>query len=650
MTAYLIPGLVIGIAYSLAALGLVVTYRTTGVLNLANGAIAFVAGEFFYNLVDAHALNPLVAGAVTLFLFAPLLGLVLWATVFRKLESAPFAVTLVSTIGLAIALPALMRIIYRHGPVIAAPGLLKNGREIHEIWGLTVSGDQLVAIVGGTIVIAIVIVVLNVTPIGLTMRAVVDSHDVAVLMGTRTELVSASAWMLGAFLAGTAGILLTPIVQLDPVVFTELTVASLSVALFGQLRRMGQAWLGGMLLGITSALLIRYSPSGGLISSGIRPSLPFLLLVVLLLFRGRSLDAVEGERPQSLLTTPSRWLGVTRFHLERPALVIILLLVPLVVSAYWAGVLVAGFAFAIVFLSFSLAVGEGGLVPLCQASFAGLGGFVGGQIAESHGLSPLAAIAIGGIVAMAAGFAIAVIGMRFGRLGFALLTLAFALFADRFLFRIESLVPRNGIDFADFKLFGIDFASERPMLYLYMAIFALAAFGVWKLRKSGLGLYFAAARGNRVVAESTGVSTKSLRVTAFTLAAGLAGVGGVMLGLYQRHLGPEDVTTLTALVWIAVAITMGSFGVFAPLLAGLSYALLPALLLGLPTRFAELPVVLFGLGAVSLAQDPRGVVASTRDSLAQLKDKLVRGRSSVPSPTPGHAGDAAGLTDVPGRV
>src|ERR1700754_3947266 len=123
MSAYIVSGLILGALYAISSIGLVLTYKTTRVLNLAHGAVAYVVAELYYELVHESGWAIVPAAVVCLGVFAPLLGLTLWWTVFRRLTNAPTVVKLVSTIGLLVALPALARMIFAHGQIFAAPGL-----------------------------------------------------------------------------------------------------------------------------------------------------------------------------------------------------------------------------------------------------------------------------------------------------------------------------------------------------------------------------------------------------------------------------------------------------------------------------------------------------------------------------------------------
>ena len=125
---YIFPGLVIGAVYAILGNSITLTYSATGVLNLATGTIAYVIADLFYNLVAVHGWSLLAAGLFSIVLVAPLFGLLLWATVFRQMEGSNLVVQVVATIGLAVALPALMQVIFPDQQVQQAPARLGHGR------------------------------------------------------------------------------------------------------------------------------------------------------------------------------------------------------------------------------------------------------------------------------------------------------------------------------------------------------------------------------------------------------------------------------------------------------------------------------------------------------------------------------------------
>jgi branched-chain amino acid transport system permease protein len=219
------------------------------------------------------------------------------------------------------------------------------------------------------------------------------------------------------------------------------------------------------------------------------------------------------------------------------------------------------------------------------------------------------------------------VGARLGALEFGLFTLAFGLFADNFLFNWHGLVPPLvGRNFGTPVLFGSHLSSVRQQYYLFAVVLGLALLGVaWYKRRVG-ALYTNAGRMNGVLASATGVDPRVGRIVAFSIASFLAGVGGGLIGIYQLHLSPQDVTTSIGLVWLAVVVLMGIRSFTAAVVAGLGFAVFPALVAQwLPIRLGPVTTVLFGTGALVLAQDPRGLLSLHGHQFRSLFES-VRGR------------------------
>ena len=144
--SYIFPGLVIGAVYAILGNSITLTYSATGVLNLATGSMAFVVADTFYYLVAVVRLVAVGGRApVHRAPSRPLLGLLLWAAVFRRMEPSDFVVQVVATIGIAVALPALAQI-PPHGQVQQSPGIVPNGLYLVHFWFVNATRDQLAAI------------------------------------------------------------------------------------------------------------------------------------------------------------------------------------------------------------------------------------------------------------------------------------------------------------------------------------------------------------------------------------------------------------------------------------------------------------------------------------------------------------------------
>jgi branched-chain amino acid transport system permease protein len=604
---------VVGSVWAIVASGLVLTYSTTGVLNLGYGAVSYALADCFFLLRTEQGWDGWEAAVFTVFVIAPALALLLWRTVFRKLEGKGIVANLVSTIGLAVALPAFMEFFFPHEQVFVAPGLFDNGTRILRFWSIALSINQIAAIAGAVIVALGLGAVISLTKAGLVMRATVNRPDVAQLMGVRTTWVSAASWIVSCQLAAIGGILLAPILQLDQVVFIDLTVAALSVALVAGLTSLPLAYVSGIALGILSGWLSQFSGSGSVLASSLRPGLSFVVIVLALLLR-RSPLTVRTEltpafpAPVKVRTGRRRTLG--------GIISVLALSLPLLLSDYWRGLLGLGVIYALIFLSFTITLGRAGILSLGQAAIAGLGAFAAGYAAVHWGLPLLLAIVVGVVFAALCAGLIALVGLKLGVIGFGLLTLGVATFCDDAIFQIQSFVPRQGYTFNSFSFFGLfEIGSETSIMYFAAASFAVGALVIAMLKVRVAGLCMEAMELNPDAAESSGIAVRRYRTAAFMLGAVFAAYGGALFGVYQLSIGAPDVITFTGLIWLAVLVTLGRRTATAALVAGLIYSLLPAVLsnFNLPLKYGSLPPMLFGLGGLSLAQDPRGLVALYRD-------------------------------------
>jgi len=294
LAAYTVIGLGLGAIFALAALGIVLIYRATGVLNFAHGAMGmfstFVAWQVFYGWVHPSWMPTWALTAVAVLVglaFAVVLGLVLELAVFQWVRTRPPVTKAVITIGVLLALQSAASLIWKnnqyHLPIYLAP----------QTWTREVAG---VPIGANTIVIVVVAIglafglaaFLQFTRLGRAMRAVSDDPVSASLWAVPVGKVGAVSWMLGSFIAAVAGILITPFINFDTTSLTLLIVDSLAAALIGGLVSLPLTVLGGFVLG-----LLETYPQIWIQSLGLpRLIALFVILAVLIVRSPRGLPGV----------------------------------------------------------------------------------------------------------------------------------------------------------------------------------------------------------------------------------------------------------------------------------------------------------------------------------------------------------------------
>ena len=239
------------------------------------------------------------------------------------------------------------------------------------------------------------------------------------------------------------------------------------------------------------------------------------------------------------------------------------------------------------------------------------------------------AAAIGGLFVLLIDALPALIGRLRGRppvrlsgLYLSLATLAFALMADKTIFQREGIIGgASGIEVS-----RPDWLQGDHAWFMFVfGVFALIGFMVILIRKGTTGRLLAALRGSDPAAASVGINGMALRITLFALAAGVAGLGGGMLTLHFQNATPNETISILGIVWVVLVVTIGARTVDGAANAAISFVVFAWLLgeLGLPPRVR---VVFFGLGAITYARHPEGIVEfQTRKSiLAQMRQRAAQ--------------------------
>jgi branched-chain amino acid transport system permease protein len=650
---YVIAGLVLGGIYAIASAGLVVTYLSAGILNFSFGALAYFIARFFYYLHSQHHWGIPAAFLVAVVLSGPALGIFLYFTLFRLLRLSSPLIKVVATLGLSVTIAPLATLFFGNQTILKAPGLAPEPEHVYQFLGVPVTLNQI--IVYGCVILVVVVgaLVLRYTDVGLRVRAMVDSPAMTSLSGTNPTAVSVAVWAASIFLAGLAGVLSAPIIGLDPGDYTLLMASAFAAVIAAQLRNLPVAVAVGLLMGVAGALLQHYLPPSSSFTAAIIPSIPFavtaLFLVYHMLRRGRvnESDGVGGALDRAIAVPiearispdPSRpTRAATRSLAWAPSVVsvVIVALLPLVLHGFWIGLLALGVAYSIVFLSFSLVVGEGGMVWLCMVTFAGVGGLATGQLATNHHWPILAAVLAGGIIAAPMGVIIGILTIRLGDLYVALVTLTFGLLMENLVFS-RSTFLNAGIGVI---LNRPSFAQGgRAFTYLGLIVFVLVAVFIVNLRRSTTGMALNAVRWSEPASKTIGVSVLQMKVLIAGLAAFVAGIGGALLAVAQGVALPSNYATLIGVIWLAVLVTQGIRSNVAALLAGLAFTLLPGVALAyLPTSFGQIPPILFGLGAIAVAKNPDGLLAMHARLLSVAILRLRRPKPQPVAPVPAGSG------------
>jgi ABC-type branched-subunit amino acid transport system ATPase component/branched-subunit amino acid ABC-type transport system permease component len=616
---FIVIGLTSGAVYALAGLGLVLTYKTSGVFNFAHGALATVSAFVFYSLfVGNHWAWPLAA-AVSILVVGPLMGLTL-ELLARRIQTTTLALQVASTVGLLLAIEAGLALLYGTETVRTIPTFLGTGS--FKVFGTSVQVSQLVTflfVVSATVVLT---GFLRFSRRGVSMRAVVDNPELLDLAGTSPAATRRLAWIIGVTLAATSGVLFAPVLSLDPVQLTLLVVAAYGAAAIGAFRSLPMTLLGGLLIGVLASLCTKWFTTGLL--AGLPPSLPFVVLFgVLLLFPRRYLVFQSFTVPRS---RPS-WTAPASMQLAMAVvLVVFLALVP-----GFAGIHLTDWttfvAMSTVFMSLSLLVHTSGQVSLCQVSFIAIGAAALSHFTSGSHVPWLIALALAGLVAVPIGALLAIPAIRLSGLYLALATFGFGILMQGMFYAQHYMFGINGIGLTEPRP---SIATSDKSYYLLVLVLAVAcAIFVISLNRSRLGRLLRGASDSPLALQTSGTSVSVTRLLVFCVAAFMAAVGGALAAAGQTTVSADSYQPILSLTYFAAIVVVGRGAPWNAVLAAAGLFLVPSYVSGgTVTTWLQL---LFGLAAIGYAITParwHGVPSRVQRAIDNAF-----GQIRIPSPT-----------------
>ena len=274
-------GIVLGGIYALAAIGLVLIYRVSGVLNFAHGAVAMFSTFIAYQ-VSVQSGLPGWLGLIAAVAAGIAMGFIIERFTMRPLAGKPVLTKVVITIGWLIVLQAAAALIWKANAYHRAVKLVsKSGFRLTGT-SVVVGYDQLTTVLVALGLALATAAVLKYTTLGASMRAVADDPEAARLWGISVNRVTAASWMVGSAMAAIAGVLITPLINFDTFSLTLVVIDAFVAALIGRLTSLPYAVLGAFILG-----LVQTYPTAFFNNSGMHEVATFALLLIALavLFR-----------------------------------------------------------------------------------------------------------------------------------------------------------------------------------------------------------------------------------------------------------------------------------------------------------------------------------------------------------------------------
>jgi sulfate-transporting ATPase len=539
---FLLLGLGAGGAYALLGLGAVLIYRSSGIVNFAQGAFATVGAIIYYEL-QGHlpvAIVVLVAIAAT-----ALLGALTQILVMRPLRNASPIARVVATLALLAAI--LQFGIARWGQ--GAPfvnGFLPSGRVT--LWGNVAIGQDRIIILACTAALTAALwTVYKFTRFGMATTAVAHSEQGTAALGWSPGRLSVGNWALGGALAGLAGVLLVPITGLDVNVLSLSVVPALAAALLGGFVSFPYVLAGGLLIGILESEITGY-----VTAPGWPEVVPFAVLILVLVIRGKPLPS------RSHLADRLPRIGNGRLRLGGIAIGIAVTAASLqLFTGSWSQAVLASATLGLICLSLVVVTGYCGQLSLAQYALAGVGALIAARSNQVWGLPFPVAVIFGAVATIPIGIIVALPAIRARGVSLAVATLGLATIITDLILSNPSYTGGflTGTVVHSPTLFGwsVD-PTTHSLRYIGMVtvIFVLAAIGVANLRRGRIGRGLIAVRDNERAAASLGLGVVGSKLYAFGVGALLAALGGALIAFEHPNV---DFTAFPVLSSVTIVLT-----------------------------------------------------------------------------------------------
>lgn len=512
-------GLGTGALYALGAHGIVLIYRGSGVINFSHGAMALLGAALFAELRGDWQW-PLAAALIVAIGTTAMVGYVIDQLIMRRLRHASPLGRLVVTLGVLGIIESI--VIVRYGSGLRFVDSFLPNHSVQLTDSMAIGLDRLLIFIIAVAVTALLWAVYRFSEFGRQTTAVAENPRSAAAFGISPNRVSALNWMLGAGMAALAGILLAPVTGLMPATMVLLINPLLAAALVGGFASFPLTLLGGLVIGIAQGLIGAFDTS-----TGWSASVPFLVIIVTMIVRGKALPLRGFIGDKLPLVGAAQRFGVVHVVLIALAAMVIFIASEDVVNGI-TGTLLA----ATVLLSIITVTGLGGQVSLAQYGMAGVGAFVAARLADVYGLPfPLVFVAAL-LVTVPAGMVLAIPALRTRGVNLAIVTLGLGLALDNLVFKnIDYTGGFTGTQVEAPELFGISFDGilypERFAL-LALLMFSFCAYLLMNIRRGVSGRRLLATRSNERAASALGVNVVGAKLYAFAVGAGFAAAGGAL--------------------------------------------------------------------------------------------------------------------------
>jgi ABC-type branched-subunit amino acid transport system ATPase component/branched-subunit amino acid ABC-type transport system permease component len=591
---FIVVGLATGAVYGLAGIGLVLTYKTSGIFNFGYGAVAALVAFAFYFLWE-HGLPWGAAAAISVLVVAPILGLLL-ELMARTLNGASDTIKVVATVGLILIAASIGTLWFPVNPP-TFPTFLPQSTV--EMLGVNVTWAQIILFVFSAVAAAALYWFFRSFRSGIVMRAVVDSPDLVAMSGDDPVLVRRRAWVIGSVFAGVAGLFLAPTQLLDGSTLTIAVFAAFGAAAIGYFTNLPLTFVGGLLVGVASALVDKYSATISWVG-GLAPALPFIVLFVVLIVLPKRL--LQQRTVPVTMKARDTYVAPPRIRLGAGVIALGLLAVIPIIQSGKVDVWSAALINIILFLSLGLLVRRSGQISLCHLAFAAVGAAAFGHFA-GDGIPWLFSLILAALVAVPVGAVVAIPAVRVSKVFLALATLGFGILMEQafytrdFMFGqspIGLAAPRPGISIGPWNL-----SSDTGFYYVLLIITLLVVIALMVINRGRLGRLLEAMSDSPLALETYGATSSVLKVIVFCIVAAIASMAGALEAqLFSFGIGTYF-PSFNSLILVALVVIVTVGDPWYAVIAAIGYSVIPAYITGSTTT--SWLNLLFGVGAATAA-------------------------------------------------
>jgi ABC-type branched-subunit amino acid transport system ATPase component/branched-subunit amino acid ABC-type transport system permease component len=644
---FFLLGLGNGGVFAALAMALVVTYRSSGVLNFATGAQALYAAYTYSLLRTGQLLQPIPGLSPTInvgsglgfwpallitLAISAVMGALAYLLIFRPLRNHRPVAKAVASIGLMGLLTAIVT--YQAGTAVVLVNPIFPQNHVSFL-GVDISSDRL--LLAATIIgIGIVLTLLfRFTRFGLATRASAETEMGALVSGLSPDRIALVNWIISFVVSGIAGILIAPLVPLVPGTYTLFIVPALAAAVVGRFHSLGWAITAGLGIGALESLSVYLNGVHPDFPAGAGQLIPLVLVLVVLALRGQTMPS-RGTLVQVTLGRAPRphWRIATAIVGTGVGIAAIYLFTGNDRAALYSSMITG-----VITLSLVVVTGYTGQISLAQLTLAGVSAYILSTFATSWGIPFPIAPLLSALVAAAAGVVIGIPALRVRGLMLGVVTLTFAAGVEAIWFNNNSIDGgASGLTIPTPRLFGMDLGIgsgkdfPRPAFgILCLVVLVLVAFGVSWLRTSRLGTAMLAVRADERSAAAAGINVVKVKLIGFAIAAFIAGLGGSLLAYQLGNVTFQDFDAFLGLVTFSVVVVAGITSVSGGILAGMISAggiLVAVISSGVGTGGVDNWYgIVAGIGVIlTVIFNPDGVVGPTHLFLEQRRMRGVMAR------------------------